>query len=223
MANNQVAVNWTQAEADEFVKLMIDNIKKGNKTNSTFIKSSWTDIKERLELVVSQTFTRERLQNKMNKMHTDYRNFKKLLETTGFGWNPITKTATTDDKVWENALQENPEWVKFKRNGLPHWPELQMIFGDSYACGDRETNRDEKDFGETQMNQDPQTPLKTNLDDIEEDLEVTKPSKRRLDRTPTRLRKKSSTTDVNRVMTNLDKFCSWRMELGVNPEITSAR
>ncbi|XP_042485356.1 uncharacterized protein LOC122065602 [Macadamia integrifolia] len=112
--------------------------------------------------------------------------------------------------------------AKCKKNGLPHWPELQMIFGDSNASGDRETNQDEEDFGETQMNQDPQTPLNMSLEDIEDDLEMTNPSKRRLDRTPTGRRKKSSTTNVNRVMKNLDKFCSWRMELGVNPKITSA-
>ncbi|XP_042492555.1 uncharacterized protein At2g29880-like [Macadamia integrifolia] len=220
MANNQVAANWTQAETYEFVKLMIDNVKKGNKTNSTFSKNGWTNIKERLESVVSRTFTREQLRNKMNKMRTDYRNFKKLLETAGFKWNPITKTATTDDTVWANALQTNPGWTKFKKNGLPHWPKLQVIFGDSYARGDRETNQDEEDFGETQMNKDPQTPLNMNLEDIEVDLEMTNPSKHRLDRNPTGCRKKISTTNVNHVMKNLDKFCSWRMKLGANPEIT---
>ncbi|XP_042520012.1 uncharacterized protein LOC122093685 [Macadamia integrifolia] len=67
----------------------------------------------------------------MNKLRNDYGSFKKLMETSGFGWNPVTKTCTVeDDGVWER--------------------HIKMIFGDSYACGDGDVGNaeDHVTFGE---------------------------------------------------------------------------
>ncbi|XP_043717784.1 uncharacterized protein LOC122665698 [Telopea speciosissima] len=220
MANNSVIANWTTVEVNEFVNLMVDNVKKGNNTNSTFNKSGWNDIKVRLEDTVGRPFTKEQLRNKMCKMHTDYSNFKKLLDTTGSGWNQITKTATADNKtVWAMAIQANPKWAKFKKNGLPHWPELQVIFGDSYARrdgSDCNTNDiidmtlTEDPANDGQQTPDPLTPVGPSLDDIDE-TEDYRPTKHKLDKTPTGHRKRSLTSDMSNSFRTLDKFCAWRM------------
>ncbi|XP_042490825.1 uncharacterized protein At2g29880-like [Macadamia integrifolia] len=127
-ANNEAA-KWTQREQDYLLKLMVEQVKVGNKSSSTFNKGGWNNIKKGLEEKTNRPFTMVQLRNKMNKMRFDYSAFKKLLDTTGFGWNSMTRTCTVED---ESA---NPNWSKFRRNGLRHWPELCIIFGDSYASG----------------------------------------------------------------------------------------
>ncbi|XP_043687563.1 L10-interacting MYB domain-containing protein-like [Telopea speciosissima] len=127
-------VKWTQVELKIFTEFMIDNVKRGNKTASMFKKTGWNDIKARMENYLGRVISKEQLRNKIYKQRTEYSNFKKLLDTTGFGWNSTTRTATVDDELaWDRAIQANPTWSKFKKNGLSYWPELCIIFGDSYA------------------------------------------------------------------------------------------
>ncbi|KAI9120342.1 hypothetical protein K1719_007375 [Acacia pycnantha] len=73
----------------------------------------------------------------MNKLRNEYSSFKKLLSIYGFGWNPVLKTATTEDaSLWDVHVKENSQWEKFRKNGLPYWEQLVDIFGDVYASGD---------------------------------------------------------------------------------------
>ncbi|KAI9086886.1 hypothetical protein K1719_031047 [Acacia pycnantha] len=73
----------------------------------------------------------------MNKLRSEYSSFKKLLSITGFGWNPVLKTATTEDaSLWDVHVKDNSQWEKFRKSGLPYWEQLVDIFGDVYASGD---------------------------------------------------------------------------------------
>ncbi|XP_042495017.1 uncharacterized protein LOC122074236 [Macadamia integrifolia] len=77
------------------------------------------------------------LKNKVNKLRQDYSQFKKLFETTGFGSDAASRTCTVDDEsIWESHIKDNPIWARFKKYGLPQWPELCMVFGDTYADGE---------------------------------------------------------------------------------------
>ncbi|XP_042504808.1 uncharacterized protein LOC122081681 [Macadamia integrifolia] len=100
-ANNEAA-KWTQSEQDYLLKLMVEQVKVGNKSSSTFNKGGWNNIKNGLEEKFNRSFTMVQLRNKMNKMRFDYSAFKRLLDTTGFGWNSVTRTCTVeDDSVWD--------------------------------------------------------------------------------------------------------------------------
>ncbi|XP_042485333.1 uncharacterized protein LOC122065551 [Macadamia integrifolia] len=210
-ANNE-ATKWTQSEQDCLLKLMVEQVKVGNKSFSTFNKGGWNNIKKGLEEKANRSFTMVQLRNKMNKMRFDYSAFKKLLDTTSFGWNSVTMTFTVkDESVWDVQ-------IKFRRNGLPHWPELCIIFGDSYASGiggfgNESDFRFEEELrgvdDEVDANVDVilTTPLANTLptDYYEsQDPGTDRPRvNRRLDRTPTRYRKKSRTTSIERAIQTL--------------------
>ncbi|XP_042497600.1 uncharacterized protein LOC122076361 [Macadamia integrifolia] len=138
-ANNE-ATKWTQREQDYLLKLIVEQMKVGNKSSSTFNKGGWNNIKKGLEEKGNRPFTMVQLRNKMNKLRFDYNTFKKLLDTTGFGWN-----SGKISRFFYVQIKANPNWSKFMRNGLPHWPELCIIFWDSYASG-RGGFRNESNF-----------------------------------------------------------------------------
>ncbi|XP_043699668.1 uncharacterized protein LOC122650335 [Telopea speciosissima] len=184
---------------------MVDNVRNDQKTTTTFIKMGWSNIKAGLETVFQRSFTKDQLRNKMYKLRGDYDSFKKLLETTGFGWDYQTRTATAEDSVWERAIQANTTWSKFRSSGLPWWPELEEIFSKYRARGDkgvsnirvdippRVINEHEDVFPQTQI----ESPRYVGLDDIEEtdgeeEVIPIANKKRNLDRTPQDRRKKST-------------------------------
>ncbi|XP_042484120.1 uncharacterized protein LOC122064479 [Macadamia integrifolia] len=203
-ANNEAA-KWTQREQDYLLKLMVEQMKVGNKSSSTFNKGGWNNIKKGLEEKANRPFTMVQLRNKMNKMRFDYSAFKKLLDTTGFGWNSVMRTS-------------NPNWSKFRRNGLPHWPELYIIFGDSYASG-RGGFRNESDFRFEEESRGVDDEVDADVDVIPTtSLANTLPTgyyesqdpgtdclrvNRRLDKTPTGYRKKSRTIGIERAIQTL--------------------
>ncbi|XP_042482863.1 uncharacterized protein At2g29880-like [Macadamia integrifolia] len=213
-ANNEAA-KWTQSEQDYLLKLMVEQVKVGNKSSSTFNKGGWNNIKKGLEEKFNRSFTMVQLRNKMNKMRFDYSAFKKLLDTTGFGWNSVTRTCTVeDDSVWD----ANRDWSKFRRNGLPHWPELCIIFGDSYASGIggfgnesdfrfEKESRGVDDEVDADVDVTPTTPLANTLPTSyyeSQDPGTDRPRvNKRLDRTPTGYRKKSRTTGIERAIQTL--------------------
>ncbi|XP_042511674.1 uncharacterized protein LOC122086775 [Macadamia integrifolia] len=212
-ANNEAA-KWTQREQDYLLKLMVEQVKVGNKSSSTFTKGGWNNIKKMLEEKANRPFTMVQLRNKMNKMRFDYSAFKKLLDTIGFGWNSVTRTCTIEDEsVWDVQIKANPNWSKFGRNGLPHWPEQCIIFGDSYASG-RGGFKNESDFRfedesrgvdddvDADVDVIPTTPLVNTLPTGYYGTDRPRVN-RRLDRTPTGYRKKSRTTGIERAIQTL--------------------
>lgn len=76
------------------------------------------------------------LRNKVNKLKKQYGSFHKLISQSGFGWDNVNKRVTVDDpSVWESHIKDNVEWARFRKNGLPQYPELCIIFGGTYASG----------------------------------------------------------------------------------------
>ncbi|XP_042487082.1 uncharacterized protein At2g29880-like [Macadamia integrifolia] len=141
MSTSKQAVNetakWSQANVDTLIVLMVEEVKKGNRTTSTFNKAGWNNIANNFKEKTGVNYAIVQLKNKVNKLRQDYSQFKKLLETTGFGWDTASRTCTVDDEsIWESHIKDNPTWARFKKHGLPQWLELCMVFGDTYADGE---------------------------------------------------------------------------------------
>ncbi|XP_042488357.1 uncharacterized protein At2g29880-like [Macadamia integrifolia] len=115
MSTSKQAVNetakWSQANVDTLIVLMVEEVKKGNRTTSTFNKAGWNNIANNFKEKIGVNYAIIQLKNKVNKLRQDYSQFKKLLETTGFGWDTASRTCTVDDEsIWESHIKDNPTW-----------------------------------------------------------------------------------------------------------------
>ncbi|KAK3423608.1 hypothetical protein EUGRSUZ_F00294 [Eucalyptus grandis] len=96
MASERHAFNakWTESITNILIGLLVDEVKKGNRTSSTFNKVGWRNVQSELSKQTGFQFTMVQLRNK-----------------------------------------DNVEWARFRKNGLPQYPELCIIFGGTYAIG----------------------------------------------------------------------------------------
>ncbi|OVA03953.1 Myb/SANT-like domain [Macleaya cordata] len=79
----------------------------------------------------------EQIKNRYNLLRTRYKDVKKLMEISGFGWNPKEKVVQVDDEgVWELYLKY-PDHKKYKTSGCPIYEELCIVFGDTTASGNQ--------------------------------------------------------------------------------------
>ncbi|KAK3442559.1 hypothetical protein EUGRSUZ_B02958 [Eucalyptus grandis] len=124
---------WTEPLTNLFVSLLVEEVKKGNRTSSTFNKAGWNNIRIEFNKRAELQYTAVQLKNKVNKLKKQYASFKKLLSQSGFGWDNVNKKVVVDDpSIWECHIK----WVKFKNDGFPQYPDLCIVFGDTYATGD---------------------------------------------------------------------------------------
>ncbi|KAL3745929.1 hypothetical protein ACJRO7_014948 [Eucalyptus globulus] len=128
---------WTEPLTNELVSLLVTEVTKGNRTTSTFNKTGWNNIHAEFNRWMGLHFSIIQLKNRVNKLKKQYSSFKKLLSQSGFGWDNINnKVAVEDQSVWESHIKNNSEWAKFRNDGFPQYPDLCIVFGDTYATGD---------------------------------------------------------------------------------------
>ncbi|KAL3729026.1 hypothetical protein ACJRO7_033598 [Eucalyptus globulus] len=141
MASERQTFNakWTEPVTNIFIGLMVDEVKKGNWTSSTFNKAGWRNIQTEFVRQTGRQYSMVQLRNKVNKLRKQYSSFQKLMSQSGFGWDNVNKRVAVDDpSIWEFDVKENAEWAKFRKDGFPQYPELCIVFGGTYATGEYE-------------------------------------------------------------------------------------
>ncbi|KAL3738674.1 hypothetical protein ACJRO7_020107 [Eucalyptus globulus] len=130
-------VKWTESVTNILIGSLVDEVKKGNRTSSTFNKAGWRNVQSKLSRQTGFQFTMVQLRNKVNKLKKQYGSFHKLISQFGFGWDNVNKRVVVNDpSIWESHIKDNVEWARFRKNGIPQYPELCIVFGGTYATGD---------------------------------------------------------------------------------------
>jgi len=97
---------WTEPLTNMFVSLLVEEVKKGNRTSSTFNKVGWNNIRIEFNKRAELQYTAVQLKNKVNKLKKQYASFKKLLSQSGFGWDNVNKKVVVDDpSIWESHIK----------------------------------------------------------------------------------------------------------------------
>lgn len=88
-----------------FIELMLDNVRKGNKSKNTFNKQAWNDMlasfNAKFCLQYGKGFLRRRYR-KLLKQHSDVQS---LLLQDGFSWDDKQQTVVADNLVWDNYIK----------------------------------------------------------------------------------------------------------------------
>ncbi|KAL3743926.1 hypothetical protein ACJRO7_019088 [Eucalyptus globulus] len=234
---------WTEPLTNLFVILLVEEIKKKkkkkkrNRTSSTFNKAGWNNIRIEFNKGAELQYTAVQLKNKVNKLKKQYASFKKLLSQSGFGWDNVNKKVVVDDpSIWESHIKDNTEWVKFKKDGFPQYPDLCIVFGDTYATGDYAAGNvedlvmlDELNIGGDDADNEPEDfgAQHVNEEDVMSDKTPTPVhDTHRMDKTPnTKRRRKSQSFTVASTCKALQEMIKSRVNQyvsgSVNSQVTS--
>ena len=90
---------WTLLEENTFIKIMVKEVKRGNRHSTTFSRSSWSVIEQEFYAKTNRRYNHAQFRNKYNQLRIHYLLFTKLLKEPGFTWDPVLGTAIADDNV----------------------------------------------------------------------------------------------------------------------------
>ncbi|XP_062103744.1 L10-interacting MYB domain-containing protein-like [Humulus lupulus] len=133
--NNDEASVWTQRNEEIFIELTEEEVLKGNKNTTTFIKQSWKYIKEELSARARRNYSDMQLMNKYNQLKQKHKDFKSLLKETGMGYNAVTGEVSATDEVWDKLIRVNKSAKRFRKKGCKFYEKFCTIFGDTTTTG----------------------------------------------------------------------------------------
>ncbi|PON87695.1 Myb/SANT-like domain containing protein [Trema orientale] len=125
---------WLPENESFFIGLLYEEAKKGLQT-TTLDRKTWQKVEEELFKKFAKRYKIDKLKSKFNRLRIAHREFSQLLQNTGMGWDPQTRTVTASEEVWESYLKVNPGAKKFRKKGLPHYDLLGVIFNNTTATG----------------------------------------------------------------------------------------
>ncbi|XP_038681059.1 uncharacterized protein LOC119981992 [Tripterygium wilfordii] len=136
----------------------------------------WGKISEDFMKLSGYSCTPLKLKAKHDNMKRNWQLFNRLrCAETGFGWNSDTCKVEASDEWWNARIAENPDYKKFRNNGLPLRDEQDLLWGGNSATGEvcvaPSTPLDDglgATFGEGCCTL--QLPVQTDLEDIPEEL-----------------------------------------------------
>ncbi|CAN1262619.1 L10-interacting MYB domain-containing protein [Linum perenne] len=127
---------WPDAVELELISLMVEEVKKGNRTTTTFSKTGWKTIQKGLQDKFKKSWTTLQLKNKYNQLRQRQRRCKAILNETGVGYVAATGKLDATQEVWDRVKAVHSQmYSRFKNQGCPEYPDLCYIIGDTAATG----------------------------------------------------------------------------------------
>lgn len=97
--------DWTPAMDRYFVKLMLHQLKKGNKLHNTFKKQAWKVMLTSFNRKFCSKYSKSFLKHRYKKLWKYYTGMNRLLEVKGFSWDEKQQKIAADDYVWDNYIK----------------------------------------------------------------------------------------------------------------------
>ncbi|KAI8551428.1 hypothetical protein RHMOL_Rhmol06G0184700 [Rhododendron molle] len=124
----------------KFIHIMVEVARREEATNSKksrqFNDIQWHEILRELEVMTGRIgYTIPKIREKLTRIKKEYKAFKHMKDTTGFGWDEASQTVIATDDVWLTYLQAYPKAAKFRNQGLDHFEELDELLSNSLANG----------------------------------------------------------------------------------------
>ncbi|KAK9290587.1 hypothetical protein L1049_008758 [Liquidambar formosana] len=163
-SSDNLRANWTPPLDHYFIDLLVDQVRRGNKTGHVFSKQAWTEMITLFNTKFGFKYDTDVLKNRYKRLRKQYNDIKILLGQSGFSWDETRQMVTADDHIWDEYTEAHPDTQPYRVKVVPYYNELSIICGHAIAdgryslsCYDVDFN-DEGGYGVDEKRTDGQTP-----------------------------------------------------------------
>ncbi|XVF06136.1 hypothetical protein REPUB_Repub06bG0021600 [Reevesia pubescens] len=128
-------IEWTPAMDQYFIELMLDNLRKGNKSKNTFNKQAWNDMLGSFNAKFCFQYGKSFLRRRYRLLLKHYNDVQSLLEQNGFSWDDKQQMIVADDLVWDNYIKAHPEARIYRKRKMQNYQDLRLIYGNASNNG----------------------------------------------------------------------------------------
>ena len=87
-------------------------------------------------MYVLASVSSDRVLMNYNQFKMRYKDWKWLLEQSGFGWDATTQMVTAPEKVWDDLIASNKKYAWYRSNQLLYIDALETCFDGRQATGE---------------------------------------------------------------------------------------
>ncbi|XP_038700570.1 L10-interacting MYB domain-containing protein [Tripterygium wilfordii] len=127
--------DWTADMDQYFIELMLDQVGRGNKTDSAFNKQAWTDMLALFNAKFGPQHGKRVLRHRYKKLWKYYLDMTKILNQNGFSWDETQHMIIADDDAWDAYIKGHPYARAYKMKALPNYNDLILVYGNATDNG----------------------------------------------------------------------------------------
>ena len=102
---SQANFNRTPSQDQYFIDLLLDHVRRGNKTGHVFSKQAWAEMIAQFNTKFGFKYDTDVLKNRFKRFRKQYNEIKMLVEQSGFKWDETRHMVTADDNVWAEFIK----------------------------------------------------------------------------------------------------------------------
>ncbi|KAL2498935.1 Myb DNA-bind 3 domain-containing protein [Abeliophyllum distichum] len=131
-------VRWNDEMDGFMITALVNQVLAGHKRSdngftSFQVSKAIDSVTNGCGVVVSDKNVRSRLKT----LKKEYAEVNQLLSISGFGWECETGRITADSIAWDELVKGKPEFGKWRTKLCRRYEEMELIFGNDTATGDR--------------------------------------------------------------------------------------
>ncbi|KAI4349995.1 hypothetical protein L6164_010529 [Bauhinia variegata] len=127
--------DWTLSMDGYFIKLMLDEIKKGNKIHERFNRKAWENILKLFNKKFHSQYDKSFLKHRYKKLRNYYTDVKDLLQVKGFSWDEKQQRIVADNQAWNNYIKAHPHAISYGKKTLLNYRDLGLIYEHAVSNG----------------------------------------------------------------------------------------
>ncbi|GAB4844621.1 hypothetical protein Ancab_038022 [Ancistrocladus abbreviatus] len=120
---------WTKAMSRRLLKILADEVKKGNRPNNTFKTSSFTLAAKRISEEFGVKCLPDHVDNHLKTLRNSWTMIYKLRGNSGFGWDENLKMITASPKAYT-------AYLLYLNKKIDMYDEMAIVLGKDMARGD---------------------------------------------------------------------------------------
>ncbi|XP_028753440.1 L10-interacting MYB domain-containing protein-like [Neltuma alba] len=137
MDNEKAKASWDPYTTKILIDVCAEQIVHKEHQGTSFTRSSWNKITESFQERSGKMYDRKQLKNRFDILRKDWKLWEKLMSgETGIGYDATTNRVLASDEWWQRKLMVDPNFKKFRHQGLMFASDLMKIFKDVVASGE---------------------------------------------------------------------------------------
>ncbi|KAL2504456.1 hypothetical protein Adt_20077 [Abeliophyllum distichum] len=135
---NKSSARWDEFAKLKFVELCEEEISKGNRPRTYLSKDGWDNLVRRFKIMTGRSYNKKQMRNHWDSIKLEWCLFKDLMRgQSEIGWDEARKTIVADDKWWEERIQVNEKFKRFRNRDLSLICRYDVLFSDVVDTGAR--------------------------------------------------------------------------------------
>ncbi|XP_028801409.1 uncharacterized protein LOC114756633 [Neltuma alba] len=137
MDNDKGKATWDHYTTKILIDVCAEQIVHKERQGTSFTRPGWLKIEKNFRERSGKMYDRKQLKNRFDVLRKDWKLWEKLMSgETGIGYDAATNRVLASDEWWQRKILVDPNFKKFRHQGLMFASDLMRIFKDVVASGE---------------------------------------------------------------------------------------